>query len=57
MTQKEEFLMLKSYEEFDEKREHFRGMKLDKEIREHMNRIFPRIEVFEGDAIYPEKKD
>lgn len=57
MTQKEEFLLLQSYEEFDEKREHFQGMKLDHDIREHMKRIFPPIELFEGDAIYPVNKN
>ena len=50
MTQKEEFLQLKSYEEFERKRDRFKGLKLDREILEHMNRIFPKIEKPQMDA-------
>lgn len=40
MTQKEKFLQLTSYEEFDKRREEFRGMPLDDEIGKHMDIIF-----------------
>lgn len=40
MTQKEKFLQLTCYEEFDERREEFRGMPLDDEIGKHMDIIF-----------------
>ncbi len=56
MTQKEEFLKLQSYEEFDKKRERFKGLKFDKEVIEHLGKIFPKIELFEWDAIFPAKK-
>lgn len=42
MTQKELFLGLKTYEDFDKNREKFRGMPFDDEIREHCNKIFPK---------------
>ena len=42
MTQKEKFLGLKSYVEFDERREEFKGLKFDKDIIEHMSKIFPK---------------
>lgn len=38
---KEKFLQLKSYEEFDARREEFKGMKIDDDIRKHMGKIFP----------------
>ena len=42
MTQKELFLSLKSYEDFDKNRGAFRGMPFDDEIREHCSKIFPK---------------
>ncbi len=42
MTEKEKFLNLKSYEEFDEKRDEFQTLKMDKDIVAHMAKIFPR---------------
>ncbi len=42
MTDKEKFLELKSYEEFDKRREEFRMLKFDKDIVEHMSKIFPK---------------
>ena len=57
MTQKEEFLQIKSYKEFDEKRDRFIGLIVEKEIKEHMRRIFPKVKLFKGDAIYPVNKD
>lgn len=40
MTQKELFLSLKSYEDFDKNRSVFRGMPVDDEIRTHSEKIF-----------------
>lgn len=42
MTAKELFLSLKSYEDFDRHRGEFREMEIDDEIREHINKIFPK---------------
>ena len=42
MTEKERFLSLKSYEEFDRRRQEFRTLKFDKEIVDHMSKIFPK---------------
>lgn len=42
MTQKEKFLQLTCYEEFDKRREEFRGMPLDDEIGKHMDVVFGR---------------
>ena len=39
---KNEFLKLKSYEEFDARREEFRGLKVDADIKAHMSKIFPK---------------
>ena len=39
---KTEFLKLKNYEEFDERREEFKGLKVDADIKAHMNKIFPK---------------
>ena len=43
MTQKEEFLKIQSYEEFDKKRDRFKGLKVDRDIKEHMKNVFPKI--------------
>ena len=42
MTEKEKFLNLESYEEFHEKRDEFRNLRFDKDIVEHMAKIFPK---------------
>lgn len=42
MTEKEKFLSLKSYEEFDRRRREFPTLKFDKEIVDHMSKIFPK---------------
>ena len=39
MTAKEKLLQLKSYEEFDQRREEFKGLRPDKEIIEHLSKI------------------
>ena len=41
MALKEKFLKIETYEEFDKRREEFRGIDMfDKEIRIHANKIF-----------------
>ena len=42
MTAKEKFLQISSYEEFDRRREEFRGLIRDKETIEHLGKIFPK---------------
>ena len=56
MTQKEEFLQLKSREEFESKREKFKGLFVDKEVKEHMKEIFPGYERLCFDPAFPLKK-
>ena len=55
--QKEEFLKIQSYEEFDRKRDLFKGLKMDKDIRDHIKKVFPPIELFEGDVFYKVPKE
>lgn len=45
---KEEFLKIKTYEEFDRRREEFRGLAVDKDVREHLGEIFPKAYAPEG---------
>lgn len=40
MSLKEDFMKIKSYEEFDKQREKFKDLQYDKEILNHMNEIF-----------------
>lgn len=41
MTQKEKFLKIETYEEFDRRREEFKGLGLaDLEVRKHLSKIF-----------------
>lgn len=40
---KEKFLSIKNYEEFDQRREEFREMKMDKEILLHGSKIFGKV--------------
>lgn len=43
MTDKEKFLKIDSYEEFDRRRGEFKDLKLsDKEVLEHVAEIFPK---------------
>ncbi len=50
MNAKEEFLKLASYEEFDEKREMFRNLGFDRDIIEHMGKIFGKATAPEGES-------
>ena len=44
MTAKEKFLAVGSYEEFDRRRDEFKELKMtDKEVREHVGKIFPKV--------------
>ena len=40
MTEKEKFLKLESYEEFDQRRDEFKALKFDKDIISHMSKLF-----------------
>ena len=42
MTEKEKLLQLKSYEEFDQRREEFKELMPDEEIIEHLTKITPK---------------
>ena len=42
MTKREEILRIESYEEFDKRREEFRGIKIDKELFDHISKMFPK---------------
>lgn len=52
MTKKEEFLRIQSYEEFDKKRKRFKGLKIDKDIAEHMDKIFPKLTPCEDGIVF-----
>lgn len=43
MTDKELFLSMKTYEEFDRRRKEFKELKMDRDILEHMRKIFPKV--------------
>lgn len=44
MTDKEKFLSIETYEEFDRRRNEFKSLPLsDKEIVEHAAKIFPKL--------------
>ena len=42
MNQKESFLKIESYSEYVNRRDEFKGLKIDQEVLEHMAKIFPR---------------
>lgn len=42
MTPKEKFLQMQSYEEFDKHREELQGLTFDREVLDHMSKIFPK---------------
>ncbi len=60
MISKEEFLKIKTYEEFDRQRNDFYGLDIrDKEIRNHINKLFGEAwapEEFHQDVKIPEVK-
>lgn len=39
---KQKFIEIESYEEFDRRREEFRELKFDEDIRKHLGKIFPK---------------
>lgn len=43
MTKREEILRIESYEEFDKRREEFRGIKIDKELFDNISKMFPKV--------------
>ena len=42
MTQKETFLKIDSYEEYQRRREEFKGLEVDEDVRDHIKRLFPK---------------
>lgn len=42
MTQKEAFLEIQSFEEYQKRRKEFEGLDMDSEVREHIEALFPR---------------
>ena len=43
MTQKETFLKIDSYEEYQRRREEFKGLEVDEDVRDHIKRLFPKV--------------
>lgn len=43
MNQKELFLKIESYSEYVKQRDKFKGLKIDKEVLEHMAKIFLKV--------------
>lgn len=43
MTVKELFLNIETYEEFDKRREEFKKLEMDKDVLEHMSKMFPKV--------------
>lgn len=53
MNKKEDFLAIKSYKEFDRRREEFKGLTLkDPEVRRHFSDIFPRLKSYTEEELY-----
>lgn len=44
MTDKERLLAIDTYEEYKKQRLSFMNLKPDKEVIEHLNKIFPKVE-------------
>ncbi len=42
MSKKEQLLSITTYEEFNRRREEFRGLELDEDIKNHLSKIFPQ---------------
>lgn len=42
MSKKEQLLSITTYEEFNRRREEFRGLELDEDIKKHLSKIFPK---------------
>lgn len=42
MTLKDKFLEISSYEEFDKRREEFKQLKIDEDVKKHLGKIFPK---------------
>ena len=42
MSLKEELLKITTYEEFDQRREEFRWLKMDDDVKTHLSKIFPK---------------
>ena len=53
MTDKEKFLSIETYEEFDKRRSEFKELSMaDPEIREHAGKIFPKLKNYTEKELY-----
>lgn len=53
MTDKEKFLSIETYEEFDRRRGEFKELSMaDPEIREHAKKIFPNLKNYTEEEVY-----
>lgn len=53
MTDKEKFLSIQTYEEFDKRRGEFKELSMaDEEIREHVGKIFPKLKNYSKEEAY-----
>lgn len=53
MTDKEKFLSIQTYEEFDKRRGEFKKLSMaDEEIRKHVGKIFPRLKKCTQEELY-----
>lgn len=45
MSSKEDFLKIRTYQEYDQRREEFKNLDLrDKEILKHLEKLFPKVD-------------
>jgi len=57
MSLKEEFMKITTYEEWDRRRDEFRGLDAgDTEIRKHLNELYPRLQhsIYDSNGIFTE---
>lgn len=53
MIDKEKFLLIECYEEFDRRRNEFKELSMaDPEIREHVRKIFPKLKNYTEEELY-----
>ena len=53
MTDKEKFLSIQTYEEFDKRRGEFKELSMaDEEIRKHVSKIFPKLKNCTQEEVY-----
>ena len=57
MSLKEEFMKITTYEEWDRRRDEFRGLDAgDTKIRKHLNELYPRLQhsIYDSNGIFTE---